>query len=557
MTTKSQRSKSKDRRHSQHKHKGGKFDNEDDFFNNIMDINIKKPGTAYNYYIKEMNEKGNYSNITEASRENAAKWSKLSSKDKEKYEKIVDEETERYNEHMALCKKYLIDVDVLQNKASAYSMFKRYYVDNAVNKEGRSAQEARDHAKKAWYSLSDSDTKKWEDAFEKHRSLQEDLKKFSPGNVNAYSMFIADRVSNDGKDFKEAAKEWKNLSEKKRETYEKLAEEENKEKKKLITLWEITNGVKPKRPVGALQLYMKKLSEDRELEGITDVLVETAKRWKKLSDDEKAHYERIHKQNQLEYQIKFIEYKKHISKKFGKAPSAMNLYVSEMSSKYRDEDMQTGELFKILSEKWKKEKDSVKASYEKKAKEIKEEMDNYKEKILDTDRPKKNYNAYTIYFKEVYPAMKKKHSNLSANELMSEIAKNWQALDSSDKRPYAKKADKEKERYEEEIKEWEKEHGVRGRTQGTQRYVEDGRIKSKGKSGYEKYLDSQRREAESRKRSQSQSRKSSKSSKKDAKSNKKSKSKKDDKSSNKSKDKASKSRKSDSRSKSRSKKQKK
>lgn len=508
----SNKSKSKKKMSSQ---SGKKFKTEEDFFENILDININKPGSAYNFYIKDMMEKNKSKSVVETGKIHGPKWQKLSDKEKEKYEAKVTEEMERYNTHMGLVKKFLIDVDQLKEQVSPYMAFKRAYVDHAINVQQREPSEARRAAKDAWDDLSKEEAKAWEDEFEKNRDLQEELAKFKPGRVNAYSLYVRDRVANDGMNFKDAGAAWHNVSTKQKEKYEKYAEEENKEKRKLINLWEVMSGIKPKRPIGALTFFIRELSQKNELEGVKNIFSHASEKYKKLSDEEKDKFKKMAKQEKLEYSIKLAEHKKYLKSRFGRAPTAFNLYVQDKSNELQDEDLKAGELFHILNEKWKKEIESVKQKYIEKAEEEKKRYDQFKEEHLNLKAPSRPLNPYSIYIKEQYADVKAKNPKLISSEIFSIIAEKWNKLDDKDKKPYQNKSDLDKERYDREIEEFENEYGVRGRTRNTQRYYDDKRMTASKEKGYSKFKSQKAaisRSASRKRRSQSKSKSKSKTS---------------------------------------------
>lgn len=532
---KSQRSKSKNKRHSKSK---ARINNEQDFYENILDINIKKPGGSFVYFVKEMMQKHNIK-LTDASQSYKSKWEKMSEKEKEKYELIVEEETKRYNEHLALVKKYLVDVDQLKEEVSPYMMFKRAYVSHAINNQDRDAKDARKEAKGAWDELNSKEKQKWEDEFNKNKDLQEELRTFKPGKLNAYSLFVRDKVSG-GLKFVEAAKKWEKIDDKTKKKYEDYADLENKEKKKKVILWQISTGIKPRRPVGAFRFFYKEIKEQGKLKNVKNPVVEAADMYKKLKDEDKEKYEKLNKQEQLEYQIKLSEYKKFINNKLGKAPSAYNIYMADKSKDFDDdeEELEPGELFKLIHKKWKGEPKSVIEKYEKKAEDIKKEYDEYKKQKLDLKKPKNPKSAWTLFYAENYESFAKKNPGLMTKEIMKKLAEKWNDTSPSDKEPYEKRADKDKLRYQKEIEEFEQDNEIRGRTKNTQRFfVDHRRSKSKG-SAYSQNLQSQEikeksQRSKSKTKNKTRSKRKRDSDDKSVKSKKSDKSKKTDKSKNK------------------------
>src|SRR5690606_21283784 len=104
----------------------------EEFESRILDVNIKKPRSAYNFYIADMKEKeGEGKTITDISKEYGKKWPKLSAKDKEKYEKLAADDKERYQEHSLLVKKYIL-AKPLKESANARTIFMDEYVSEQL-----------------------------------------------------------------------------------------------------------------------------------------------------------------------------------------------------------------------------------------------------------------------------------------------------------------------------------------------------------------------------------------------------------------------------------------
>ena len=60
---------------------------------------------------------------------------------------------------------------------------------------------------------------------------------------------------------KEIAPAWKKLSSSEKEKYKKYAEYENKDREKLREIYELVNGVKPKKPAGAFRVFLQEKKE--------------------------------------------------------------------------------------------------------------------------------------------------------------------------------------------------------------------------------------------------------------------------------------------------------
>ena len=507
--------KSQDKRQSQSKLK---IKTEQDFMDNILDLDISKPGSAYNYYTREMMAKNKIPKLTDASSQFAPKWKKMSESDKQKYEKMREADEVRYREHLDICKRFLVNSDDVRERTSPYMMFKIAYVADAIARDVQPA-EARKQAKGAWEKLKDSDRKKFEDEFEKNKALMKELHEFNPGRLSAYNLYVRDQCHNHGMSFKEAGANWKagKVPQKQIEKYEKYAEEENRKKERLVHLWEISNGVKPKKPLGAFKLFLRDLGHEDKLKGNKNSFKTAIKLFEGLSKDRKEEYDREAKKEQLYYTLKLAEYSKHVTSRVGKAPTAFNLYVQDKAPQYEKDDLDAGEMFTMVAKAWKNESANVRSKYEKQAEAAIKELAEYREKIKGGERPARNLTAYTHFVREKFADYKKKNSSKQANEIFEIMAKDWKKMDSKSREHYESVAQKDKIRYEEEIREFEQKYGIRGRTDSTQRlYTDQRRSKSlRSMSGLERLRDSQNRgTSQPKTKSKSKSRKSKSKSKK-------------------------------------------
>ena len=67
--------------------------------------------------------------------------------------------------------------------------------------------------------------------------------------------------------FKDCSKLWKKASEKEKKKYAKYAEELNEERKKMREYFEISKGIKPKRPMGAFKIFLQEMAKEGKFNG--------------------------------------------------------------------------------------------------------------------------------------------------------------------------------------------------------------------------------------------------------------------------------------------------
>jgi hypothetical protein len=129
---------------------------EEDFEDMIMDISLKRPKSAYNYFVQEFHTKSkSTSPITETTKEASKKWAKLKNDEKEKYQKLSEEDNQRFQEHLALVRKFIIDKPK-KEKVTAYQIYIDEQVAEAIE-NGKDTKKAREEARLARKDLSDND----------------------------------------------------------------------------------------------------------------------------------------------------------------------------------------------------------------------------------------------------------------------------------------------------------------------------------------------------------------------------------------------------------------
>ena len=448
------RSKSKTKSHGKTTKDVKGRNEEEDFFDNILDIDISKPRSPYAIYSSE--QKIDYDQkkgIGERSVLISEMWKKLSKKQKEAYEKKSEEESNRYEKDMALVKKYLLNPDKLKDSRTPYALFKDIYVHDYMNNNDVDYATASDQARIEWNSMSKSEKDVWSDQLNKEKETLKDIRNYKPGFKNAYALYVHDRIVYDGLNRAEATADWSKVGKKIKEKYEKKAAEENEANEKLRDLYEIANGLKPKRPRGAIAIYMAELSQtDIETKNF---LQEAHKRFKELSDDEKAYYEKQHKILQLKYSIKKNEFKKSNPEKLARTPSGYALWLAENKEKIKmnhGEKFNIGEFSTKAHEVWLKEPQHVRDDYNNRAQKLKDES---LEATRFEDKPVRPMNTYNLFVKSYLEENRNKSlKGLTAPERMVKCGEAWHKLSENQKKVYADKYEKELEVYNDQMAEY-------------------------------------------------------------------------------------------------------
>lgn len=82
---------------------------------------------------------------------------------------------------------------------------------------------------------------------------------------------------------------------------------------------------------------------------------------------------------------------------------------------------------------------------------------NKKPEAVSYPPPIRNRSSYLHYFSEVRPQVAKDHPDTQPKDIMRAVAKKWSSLSEEEKKPYDEMADRDKDRYERQLKEYEKE----------------------------------------------------------------------------------------------------
>jgi hypothetical protein len=426
---------------------------EENFFDNILDIDISKPRNAFalfssNTRVVYDKSKGIGARTVIVSE----RWSKLSMKEKEVYGKKAEEEVKRYEKNLALVKKFLLNPDKLKDSRTPYALFKDVYVHNYMNDNDVGFRAAAEQARIEWNSLSISEKDVWKDQLEKEKETLAHIKNFKPGFKKAYALYVHDRIVYDNLNRTEAMAEWSIVSQKIKEKYEKKAAEENEANEKLRDLYEIANGLKPKRPNGPIAIFMAELSQTNI--ATKNFIQEGYKRYEELSDEKKLYYEKQSKILQLKYSIKKTEFNKANPEKLNKTPTGYQLWLKDSKDriKINDEGFNIGEFSSKAYETWLKEPEHVREDYKKRSMKLKE--DSIEATRFD-DKPEKPLGPYIAFSKSYLEENKNKSlKGLLQKEKFIKVGEAWEKLSEKEKNVYKYKYEKELEIYNKEMAEY-------------------------------------------------------------------------------------------------------
>ena len=429
----------------------------------MKDITLKRPRNAYTQFVLSESEKVKSKDkdakidLKEFSATCADKWKKLGKEDKKKYIKLYDEEKSKYKNDLELVRHYLFKDfnDTVRSSPTAYRIFLNERLREGFDKNA-DPKEVKKEAASEWSKMSNEEKQVYKDKKKENDNWFQKAQKIK--KITPIALFIQKKID-DAKNghkeppqLKEIAPAWKKLSKNEKKAFEKYAQELNEEKEKLQDIYEITHGVKPKRPKGAFRIFLQEKAKNNEIKS----LAHGHELWNQLSEEEKEEYFNKSHRCQLAYRYKNMIYKKQIKKMLPKKPGgAIMQYLKEK----KGQKAANGEKWLTY---WRSMYANLtpeqKKKYEEKAEKAKEKyekkMEQFQNKVFDM--PKKPLTAFALYISERMPDLKKEKPKTPTSELLKVIAKEWQEGKNVDQAVYNKNAEKEKKRFKKQFLEFKK-----------------------------------------------------------------------------------------------------
>lgn len=417
--------------------KNKRSSNYDEIDDSLMDINLKKPQTSYNFFIKAMMDKEGSGDLIETSQHYSKQWRNMKDEEKQEYEEMAKEDQERYNKEMELVRKHLFSNQSLKG----INHGKMAYLEECAIKaimEGKDIREAREKGRSTFKSMKDSDRDRYHDV---HRNKGYEI---NPNRINSYNLFVKaqiEKARNKGKTLTlaEVPEIWNRTDDKTRALYEEAVEVIKEETSKYRNNIELVSGVKPRRPLGAYKIFMVDMARQGKFDGDKNVFAETSRLWEKCSDEEKERYQKMAHREKLEYMVKKSEFIQNMRRTYGKARTAYNLFTHDMKDKIADMDFKQGEVFEYLYDQWCKCDDKTKQKYEEMAEREKEESEQRREELKESLNPthRRTPNAYAIFVRERASDRKKEEGdNAYMNGVFRALGEEWKGMNDKEKEKY-------------------------------------------------------------------------------------------------------------------------
>ena len=435
----------------------------------ISDITLKHGRTSYGLFVSDNFDSEKKKDPTaknfEIWKKLSKKWQKCPQSDKEKYESRSKEEKEKCKKDLEIIKHYFFG-DYEKEGSTAYRLFLNSRLKEAFEND-EDPKKVKKQASEDWEKMSNEEKYEWKKKKKDNDDWWNRAK--SSRNINAYAVFVQKTIE-DAKDknedipnFKSCAKIWKKMSEKDKKKYEKFADEMNEERKKMRELFEIANGIQPKKPAGAYKIFLSEKAKEGEFQGKSNVLKEGRKMWEKLSDDEKDEYLKKAKRIRLCYIYKKMLYKKNMKKILPSKPkSSYNFFIQSMKGKSPDKN----ETFlQMCKKKWNKLSEEEKEKFEdladKERKKYEKKMEKFQNRVFNL--PKRAKTPFQFFIMDKFNNYKEENSDFTTPEILKELAKEWNNLSDKKRESYENKAEKDRLRFKKQNVEF-KEFGYYTKT---------------------------------------------------------------------------------------------
>nr|XP_043624873.1 high mobility group B protein 13-like [Erigeron canadensis] len=202
--------------------------------------------------------------------------------------------------------------------------------------------------------------------------------------------------------------------------------------------------LKPKRPESAYFLFIKerRAALIAENKSVVEIAKITGEEWKNMTEEQKSHYEKIAKANNVKYTQEMEVYKQNKEEE------------AEIAKKEEDELLKVlkQEALQLLRKKEKTET-IIKKTKDKKNKK-KEEKKN--KRIDDPSKPKRPPSSFLLFSKETRKDLSKEKPGISNAQLTALISVKWKDLSEEQKQKWNSEAAEAMEIYKKEIAEYNK-----------------------------------------------------------------------------------------------------
>ena len=437
----------------------------------LSNITLEKPSNIFHIFVKEEIRKEKEKGILNKIDSNKIpeedvniniidfnkykiKWNSLDFAQKNEYKKLYSEEYKKYLKNIEIVKKYLFKgIDGKINlKQTSFHLFLNEQLINGLEK-GEDPKKLKKQSKQIWKNMPIYEKEKFYKQKKNNDTLITLILKYK--QINPIIIFSYIELENSKKsnilmpELVDILKKWNNLPSNKKKIYESYTNELIFIRFKLLNIFYIINGVKPKIPAGALRLFLQIKVKENSISSVKEGI----EKWNILDENEKDKFLKLSHNYYLSYKYQELLYNKKINKFLPKKPNLFNLYLKDKKGVKIDKGNNT---INYWRQKFDSLKGEEKAKYEKKYKVSLEvynkKIENFKNKIFDFPIPPKN--PFIIYFN--HRISESNNNDINIKNKLELIAKEWNAKNYIDKEKYIKLSNIDKKRYKDEIIEFEK-----------------------------------------------------------------------------------------------------
>ena len=433
---------------------------EEEIEEKIKNITLKHPRNPFTHFViseielYKSNNKETKINMLQFNKICSDKWKKMNASEKEKYKKLYNAEKEKYKSDIEYVRENLFNGCKDPNDClhSGYHNFLYNELSKGFEK-GLDPKDVRENVRNDWAKMALRKKKSYLNEKMKNNNWLIQAEKIH--NLNSIKLFIkflfkeAKKKQKKPPNLEDILPEWEKLSNKKKISFEKYADAINSEKEKVLNIYCITKGIKPKKPTGAFRIFLQEKAKKKELKNIKDGL----DMWKELKEEQKEEYLFKFHKVLLAYKYKQMLYKKQIRKQLPKKPrGAFNIFLA---SKKHIKPPNGEKLLSYLKDKYDNLAQEEKNKYNKRALASKErydaEMEKFQYKIFDI--PKKPISAFNLYLGDNIRRLKKSNPEASPKKLINMIYKEWKK-NSPAQKEYQEKSNKDFKRFKKQIKQF-------------------------------------------------------------------------------------------------------
>jgi hypothetical protein len=427
----------------------------------LRNVNLEKPKTSFKFFLNEIKEKGNYSDMGEEEREAEPKWNDLPYKEKKRYEELAAEDKKRYEENLSLARKYLQLVKPLKEGSTSYRIFLEEHIGRGIERDEEVA-ESKQKAREEWKQMSAEEKRAWDIKAEELQDFYDELRE-NQNYISPFALFYKDQATKAKEkgismDMKKASALWKKATPRIKELYADYAQTNQNDRKHMRDLYIMVSGIRPKPALGPYRIFLMHLAKENRIPKGKDFQREASKLWENLPDDKKEKYFKLAQRDKASYILKKIEYDASLKKSMGsmRARTAYNFFTHSLEG--RQMEYPKGKFFQYAISKWEKMDSVARSQYEKMAEEDRERIEKKKEEMKNRiyDMPKRGgRSSYNYYIADNIKKLKEEYPHKTSQEIFSMAADMWKHLSHKEKQKYEVFVQKELRDYEKNLESFE------------------------------------------------------------------------------------------------------